>query len=100
MIILVLVEVIGIINDFPGEYDLAYTLTDSSGNRAQAVTRTVIVENLAPVGIRLEDNQTEENQPVGTLWVSLVRLIRMIQKGVFIPTNCWRMRTLVWLFSL
>ena len=61
------VEVIGkITNNFPGAYDLAYTLTDSSGNRAQAVTRTVIVENLAPVGIRLEDNQTEENQPMGT----------------------------------
>ena len=61
------VELVGrVFDDFPGEYNLAYTLTDSSGNRAQAVTRTVIVENLAPVGIRLEDNQTEENQPVGT----------------------------------
>ena len=45
------VEKIGrVLNDFPGEYDLAYVLTDSSGNRAQAVTRKVIVENRSPSG--------------------------------------------------
>jgi hypothetical protein len=61
------VEVIDeIINDLPGEYSLTYVLTDSSGNRAQAVTRKVIVENRAPVGITLDINQTEENQPAGT----------------------------------
>jgi hypothetical protein len=61
------VEVIGqVINDLPGEYDLAYVLTDSSGNRAQAVTRKVIVGNLPPVSILLDVNQTEENQPAGT----------------------------------
>ena len=41
------VELVGrVFDDFPGEYNLAYTHTDSSGNRAQAVARTVIVENL------------------------------------------------------
>ena len=60
-------EVIGEVrDDLPGEYDLAYVLTDSSGNLAQAVTRKVIVENRSPVGITLDINQTEENQPTGT----------------------------------
>ena len=58
------VEKIGrVLNDFPGEYDLAYVLTDSSGNRAQAVTRKVIVENRSPTSGHHSGYQSNRREP-------------------------------------
>ena len=51
----------------PGPHILTYGVSDSSGNQAVPVERTVMVYNLPPTDIQLSHNLVEENLPAGTV---------------------------------
>ena len=51
----------------PGLYELVYQVSDSHGNEALSVFRTVEVINRAPVSLSLSGNEVKENLPVGTV---------------------------------
>ena len=57
----------GTVNEnVPGTYLITYTFTDSSGNHATPVVRTVVVINKAPHDLNTtEELSVPENQPVG-----------------------------------
>ncbi len=55
-----------------GQYDVTYTVTDTSGNDAVPVTRTVVVEGPCPVHAHTAD-QDQDNE------ISLSELLRAIQ---------------------
>ena len=61
------VQVVGEVNSsVPGTYIIIYRVSDSSGNQAVEVSRSVTVTNQAPDGITLNSRIVEENMPVGT----------------------------------
>jgi hypothetical protein len=51
----------------PGSYEVSYAVSDSAGNAATVVTRSVVVFNEAPSGLLLSNASVEENLPSGTL---------------------------------
>ena len=51
----------------PGLYELVYQVSDSHGNEALSVFRTVEVINRAPVSLSLSGNEVKENLPAGTV---------------------------------
>ena len=55
----------------PGIYTLTYTVSDTAGNAATPLTRTVTVTNRAPTSLTLSNQSVEEGWPAGTLVGSL-----------------------------
>jgi hypothetical protein len=54
-------------SDQPAQYVVTYDVTDTAGNVAQQVTRTVDVYNSNPSDVVLTDGSLKENQPIDTL---------------------------------
>jgi VCBS repeat-containing protein len=54
-------------SDQPAQYVVTYDVTDTAGNVAQQVTRTVNVYNSNPSDVVLTDGSLKENQPIDTL---------------------------------
>lgn len=54
-----------------GTYTLTYTVSDTAGNAATPLIRTVTVTNRAPIALSLSNQSVEEGWPAGTLVGSL-----------------------------